>query len=166
MIGIFDVGYSDESALVGCVSLAKFEDAAPNSEWVVEVGPVGVYQPGQFWRRELAPLLRGIDSADNLSVCVIDAYVDLGETRTPGLGRILHAKTGIPVIGVAKSRYPNSPREYEIQRGSSKRPLYVSTAGFDQREAKRCIVRMAGAGRVPAMIRRADQLSRGLTPQQ
>jgi deoxyribonuclease V len=112
------------------VSLAEFEDAVPSSEWVVEVGPVGEYRQGQFWRRELAPLLGGIDSADDVSVCVIDAYVDLGGARTPGLGRILHAKTGIPVIGVAKSRYPDSPREYEIQRGSSRRPLYVSTARF------------------------------------
>ncbi|MCP3976025.1 MAG: endonuclease V [bacterium] len=165
VIGVFDVGYSDASARVGCVSLADFEDIVPNREWVVEVGPVGPYQPGQFWRRELTPLLRGIDSATDLSICVIDAYVDLGEARMPGLGRILYETTGIPVIGVAKSRYQDSPREYEIHRGSSRRPLHVSAAGFDQQEAKECIMRMAGTGRVPAMIRRADQLSRGIAPQ-
>lgn len=164
MIGIFDVGYSNDSALVGCVSLAEFADAVPSREWVVDVGTVGPYEPGQFWKRELAPLLRGVDSAADLSVCVIDAYVDLGEARTPGLGRLLYERTGIPVIGVAKSRYPDSPREFEIRRGSSTRPLFVSTAGFDQEEAKRCIMRMAGLGRVPTTIRRADRLSRGSVP--
>lgn len=165
MIGVFDVGYGEESALVGCLTIAEFEDAVPTSEWVVEVSPVGPYVPGQFWRRELDPLLRGIASAPSaLSVCVIDAYVDLGEDRTPGLGRLLHARTGVPVIGVAKSRYPGTPRDYEIRRGSSDRPLYVSAAGFDLGEAKECVARMAGRGRVPTMIRRADLLSRGSMP--
>lgn len=167
MIGIFDVGYSDDgSVLVGCVSLAEFEDAAPRREWAVEAGPASPYQPGQFWKRELGPLLRGVQSAADWSVCVIDAYVDLGETRTPGLGRFLHEATGIPVIGVAKSRYAGTPRAYEIQHGSSRRPLFVSAAGLELDEAKKAIKRMAGPNRVPAMIRRADQLSRGLDPQQ
>ena len=165
MIGILDVGYGEGSALVGCLTIAQFDDDAPMSERVVEVSPVGPYLPGQFWRRELDPLLRGIALVPGtLSVCVIDAYVDLGEDQTPGLGRILHARTGIPVIGVAKSRYPGTPRDYETRRGSSNRPLYVSAAGFDLEEAKECVTRMAGRGRVPTMIRRADLLSRGSMP--
>ena len=80
MIGVFDVGYADDAAVVGCVSLAEFEDVFPVDEWLVEVRPVGPYVPGQFWMRELDPLLRGVAAATgDLSVCVIDAYVDLGE---------------------------------------------------------------------------------------
>jgi len=162
LIGVFDVGYGDDSALVGCLSISEFEDCVSTSEWVVEVSPVSPYVPGQFWRRELDPLLRGIAPAtSDWSVCLIDAYVDLGQGRTPGLGRLLHEATGIPVIGVAKSRYPGTPREYEIRRGSSRRPLYVSAAGIDQEEAKESVTRMAGNGRIPTMIRRADLLSRG-----
>ena len=161
MIGIFDVGYGDASALVGVVLLDEFEDARAASEYVVEAGPVEPYVPGEFWRRELAPLLRAVHPAiADLSVCVIDAYVDLGRARRPGLGRMLHVSTGLPVIGVAKSFYPDTPREYEVRRGSSRRPLYVSAAGFDLDEAKRCIVRMAGDARVPTMFRRADELSK------
>lgn len=165
VIGVFDVGYADDAAVVGCLSIAEFEDTVPVDEWVVDVSSVGPYVPGQFWMRELDPLLRGVAAAAyDLSVCVVDAYVDLGEDQTPGLGRILFERTGIPVIGVAKSRYPGTPQECEVRRGSSKRPLYVTTAGFDQDEAKRCVERMAGVGRVPTMIRRADLLSRGSSP--
>jgi deoxyribonuclease V len=167
VIGVFDVGYADDAAVVGCLGIAEFEDAVPVDEWVVEVSPVGPYVPGQFWMRELDPLLCGVGAAPiDLSVCVIDAYVDLGEDQTPGLGRILYERTGIPVIGVAKSRYPGTPAECEVRRGSSMRPLYVSAAGFDPDEAKGCVERMAGGGRVPTMIRRADLLSRGAMPRQ
>lgn len=161
MIGCFDVGYADDSAKVGCLSLDGFEDARPNSEWVIEVSPVNPYVPGEFWRRELDPLLRGIDSApDQISVCVIDAYVDLGEEQEPGLGRFLYERTGIPVIGVAKSRYPGTPQAQELLRGTSRRPLYISVAGLDLAEAMANVSLMAGDGRVPTMIRRADALSR------
>lgn len=167
MIGVFDVGYADDVAVVGCLSIAEFDDAVPVDEWVVQVRPVGPYVPGQFWMRELDPLLRGVGAATgDLSVCVIDAYVDLGEDQTPGLGRILYERTGIPVIGVAKSRYRGTPQECEVRRGLSKRPLYVSAAGFDRDEAKRCVERMAGVGRVPTMIRQADLLTRGSPPGQ
>jgi deoxyribonuclease V len=165
VIGILDVGYADDAAVVGCLSIAEFEDAVPVDEWVLEVCPVGPYVPGEFWMRELDPLLRGVAAASSdLSVCLIDAYVDFGEDQTPGLGRFLYERAGIPVIGVAKSRYPGTPQECEVRRGSSMRPLYVSAAGFDRDEAKGCVERMAGDGRVPAMIRRADLPSRGSTP--
>ena len=63
VIGVFDVGYADDAAVVGCVSLAEFEDVFPVDEWLVEVRPVGPYVPGQFWMRELDPLLRGVAAA-------------------------------------------------------------------------------------------------------
>jgi deoxyribonuclease V len=160
MIGIFDVDYVDDLAVVGCVAIEDFADAEPAREWVVQGGPVGPYVPGEFYRRELGPLIRAVRSTGDLSVCVIDAYVDLGEDASPGLGRILFEQTGVPVIGVAKSRYPGTPTELEVLRGASKRPLFVSAAGFDSDRARKCVQRMAGAGRVPAMIRRADQLAR------
>lgn len=161
MIACFDVGYADNTAQVGCLSIAAFEDTDPTNEWVVTVSPVDPYVPGKFWRRELDPLLCGIESAPGeISVCVIDAYVDLGEEQEPGLGRFLYERTGIPVIGVAKSRYPGTPVAQELLRRSSSRPLYVSVAGFDQAEAMTNISMMSGDGRVPTMIRRADALSR------
>jgi deoxyribonuclease V len=165
VIGFFDVGYAEESALVGCLTADDFADCSPLNEWVIEVSPIGPYIPGEFWRRELAPLLRGIAaSPSSLSVLLIDAYVDLGHDQTPGLGRRLYEVTGIPVIGVAKSRYFGTPIECEVFRGASNRALLVSVAGFDLTVAKQAVARMAGSGRVPALIRRADQLSRGSAP--
>lgn len=160
MIGVFDVGYVDDFAVVGCVAIENFADAEPAREWVVPGGPVGPYVPGEFYRRELEPLVRAVRSAGDLSVCVIDAYVDLGEDAVPGLGRILFEQTGVPVIGVAKSRYPGTPLELEVLRGTSKRPLFVAAAGFDSERARACIGSMAGVGRIPAVIRRADRLTR------
>ena len=46
------------------------------------------------------------------------------------------------------------------QRGSSRRPLYVSAAGMELQEAKRHIAQMHGKFRMPALLKRADQLSR------
>lgn len=160
MIGVFDVDYADEISVVGCVVIEDFADAEPAREWVVQGGPVGPYVPGEFYRRELGPLIRAVNSAGDLSVCVIDAYVDLGKDATPGLGRILYEQTGVPVIGVAKSRYPGTPTELEVLRGASRRPLFVSAAGLDPEYARGCVQRMAGPGRVPAMMRRADRLAR------
>ena len=159
MIGIFDVGYVDDFAVVGCVTIADFADGEPTRQWVVRAGSVGPYVAGEFYRRELGPLLRAVDSAGDLSTCVIDAYVDLGRDASPGLGRILFEQTGVPVIGVAKSRYPGTPEAMEILRGNSKRPLFVSSAGVDLDSAKAAVVRMAGSGRVPAMLRLADRLA-------
>ncbi|MGH3303168.1 MAG: hypothetical protein ACRDOK_16105 [Streptosporangiaceae bacterium] len=36
---------------------------------------------------------------------VVDGYVDLDQDGRPGLGACVHAEFGIPVIGVAKSRF-------------------------------------------------------------
>lgn len=163
MIGIFDVGYDGEVARVGCVSVDSLLDDSSSNEWVVSGIRVEKYVPGEFWKRELPPLLAGIRSAPaRLSVCLIDAYVDLGEERTPGLGRILHDRTGLPVIGVAKSPFPGTPVECEVRRGSSRRPVFVTTAGYDLTDAKQQVVQMAGQGRIPTLLRRTDHLSRSL----
>lgn len=160
MIAIFDVGSVGESALVGCVAIENFSDTEPLSEWIVEGGSVGPYVPGEFYRRELRPLIRAVRSAPDLSVCVIDAYVDLGEDAAPGPGRILFEQTGVPVVGVAKSRYLGTPTEFEVLRGESQRPLFVSAAGLNNDRAREYVRAMAGMGRIRSMIRRAHQLSK------
>jgi deoxyribonuclease V len=38
-----------------------------------------------------------------LHLLIIDGYVDLDPAGTPGLGAHLHAHTGLPIIGVAKT---------------------------------------------------------------
>ena len=162
MIAFFDVGYGVHGARVGCLTATDFGELYPSAEWVVDVSTVAAYVPGEFWRRELDPLLRGFAQAPGtLEACVIDAYVDLGADRSPGLGRILHQMVGVPVIGVAKSRFHGTPLEFEVHRRSSSRPLFVSAAGLSLSVAKQAVQDMAGSGRIPKLVRRADQLSRG-----
>jgi deoxyribonuclease V len=65
------------------------------------------------------------------------------------------------IIGVAKSRFKDTPAETEIFRGGSKRALYVTTVGISETEAKGCIMRMHGEHRIPTLLKRVDQLSKG-----
>jgi deoxyribonuclease V len=47
-----------------------------------------------------------------------------------------------------------------VQRGHSRRPLYVSAAGIDAETAARYIQDMHGTYRLPTLLRRVDQLCR------
>lgn len=91
-----------------------------------------------------------------------DGYVDLGPGRG-GLGRHLFEalEEAIPVVGVAKSRFPDTGAA-EILRGSSRRPLYITTAGVPVAEAAAGIAQMSGPHRLPTLLQRADHLARRL----
>jgi deoxyribonuclease V len=65
------------------------------------------------------------------------------------------------VIGVAKTRFARAQLVEEIQRGRSHSPLYITTAGLDLSAAARRIREMHGTFRIPTLLRRVDQLSRG-----
>ena len=66
----------------------------------------------------------------------------------------------VPVVGVAKTRFVDTPAEAELIRGTSARPLFVTAAGLSQDEAKRCIARMHGAHRIPTLLKQVDALCR------
>ncbi|MCA9017967.1 MAG: hypothetical protein KDA77_21770, partial [Planctomycetaceae bacterium] len=66
----------------------------------------------------------------------------------------------IPVIGVAKSRFANTPDETRIYRGASQNPLYVTSLGIPLAEAKHKINAMHGEFRIPTLLKRVDQLCR------
>jgi deoxyribonuclease V len=95
-------------------------------------------------------------------VILIDGYVWLESDKSPGLGAALYAELNrsTPVIGVAKSRYKNSDVAYEVMRGSSARPLYITAVGIDQRVAAAKIVKMHGKHRLPTLLKKVDQLSK------
>ena len=119
--------------------------------------------PGEFYRRELPCLLKLLEQVNiKLDVILIDGYVRLGKDRLPGLGSYLYNALNkqIPVIGVAKNAFKDTPANMEIRRGKSERPLYVSAIAMDEAEAKRYIQVMYGPDRIPAMLKRVDRLSR------
>ena len=92
----------------------------------------------------------------------IDGFVYLGSDMRPGLGKhLFDALEGeTVVIGVAKSPFVGASTSSETYRGGSKRPLYVTAAGIDQDQAKRIVEAMAGAYRVPTLLKLADTESR------
>jgi deoxyribonuclease V len=168
-IAILDAAYAAGAAGVGCVVADSWTAAAAR----VEISrcfsgiPAG-YVPGEFYKREL-PLLRAVIGglAPAPAVIVIDGYVWLGAdhapgVRTPGLGaRLFDALTpAIPVVGVAKTRFRDDTWSAQVCRGTSRRPLYVTTAGLDSAEAAGLIMGMHGAHRIPTLLQRADRLAR------
>ena len=61
--------------------------------------------PGEFYLRELPPLRAVLEDLSGLGLLVVDGYADLDPSGRPGLGARAHAEFGLPVIGVAKSRF-------------------------------------------------------------
>ena len=118
------------------------------------------YRPGEFYLRELPPLRAVLDDLSGLGLLVVDGYADLDPSGRPGLGAHAHAEFGIPVIGVAKSRFRTATHAVPVLRGSSVRPLFVTSAGMPRADAADLVRRMTGRHRLPDALRRADPLAR------
>ena len=95
---------------------------------------------------------------------MVDGYADLDPGSRPGLGAHAHAEFGIPVIGVAKSRFRTAVHAVPVLRGSSARPLFVTAAGMPRADAADPVRRMADRYRLPDALRRADTLARAGLP--
>ncbi len=163
MILAVDASYGAGEAIAAGVLFSEWEAREPAAEAVVRFPVVAGYKPGEFWRRELPPVLALLRELQQLPECiVVDGHVYLDGYERPGFGKHLYdALQGkAAVVGVAKSRYKDTPPEAEVFRGGSKRPLYVTAVGIGQADARAAIARMHGEHRLPAMLKRADQLSR------
>ena len=165
MIIAIDVYYQDQKAIVAGV-LFHFWDAPKAADEIVieiELDRVGEYEPGQFYKRELPCLLALLETLETLpEIIVIDGYVHLGSEENPGLGqRLYDALEGRSiVIGVAKTRFQDTPATAEVYRGQSQNPLYVTAIGVGSPEAKRFITDMQGENRIPTLLKRVDRLTR------
>ena len=111
---------------------------------IAVVPGVEPYQPGRFYLRELPPLRAVLDGLDQMALLIIDGYADLDPGGRPGLGAHAHAEFGIPVIGVAKSRFRTATHAVPVVRGSSARPLFVTAAGMPRADGADLVRRMAG----------------------
>jgi deoxyribonuclease V len=134
------------------------------AERTAVVPQVPPYRPGEFYLRELPPLRAVLEDLSGLGLLIVDGYVDLDPDGRPGLGAHAHAEFGIPVIGVAKSRFRTATHAVPVVRGSSTRPLFVTAAGMPRADAAALVRRMAGRYRVPDALRRADTLARAGPP--
>lgn len=167
MILAVDTHYSNICATTAGVTFASIEDVSPVSEYVVtSPGPPSPYVPGQFYKRELPEILRVMDKLPAPpSLILIDGYCTLDELGAQGLGAHLHSELGkeIDIIGVAKTAFKGSAHATEVLRGKSKTPLYITACGrISQASAADLITRMHGLHRIPHLLKRVDQLCRGI----
>lgn len=156
-----DVDYRAKGAVAAGVWFRGWEASEAETEAVAAFFEVAPYQPGEFYRRELPCLLGVLARGPAADVVVVDGYVGLGPGR-PGLGAHLHSALGgrTVVVGVAKTRFEGAMDAVPIYRGDSRAPLYVTAAGADAVEAAGWVASMQGPHRIPALLKRVDQLAR------
>lgn len=159
-----DVHYRDDNtATVAGILFQKWKSDRIETTIVKEISHVAPYEPGNFYKRELPCLLDLLSELDDsIDIIVIDGFVTLGTENKPGLGFHLYHKLDeeIPIIGVAKSKFANTPAATEICRGESRNPLYITSIGIPVRDAKNKILSMHGNFRLPTLIKQVDQLCR------
>lgn len=157
-----DVAYGRQIGMAVGIGFTGWSDEEPTAVYEAVVQSPPDYEPGRFYLRELPAVLQVLGQlSERPEVVVIDGYVWLGEGR-PGLGAYLYQESGrIPVIGIAKSLFVGAAKVSEqVFRGRSRRPLYVTAAGVDRREAAGYVAAMAGRNRIPDLMRLADRLAR------
>lgn len=158
-----DVHYTDDGATAACVLFRDWTDAAAASEVVARFPPAAEpYAPGELYKRELPFLLEILARVkEPIDGVIVDGYVWLDEQSRPGLGaRLWDAlEHRAPVIGIAKTRFLGGPA-YEVVRGKSLSPVFVTAAGIAPEAAAGIVIAMHGEHRLPTLVTRADRLAR------
>lgn len=163
MILAIDVHYAENSALIAGLIFQQWDSTTPTRIYSKHIHPIADYESGNFYKRELPCILALLqDITDPIDCIVIDGYVTLGHDNKAGLGFYLWQSltTKIPVIGVAKNYFKDTPKACEILRGQSLKPLYINTIGIDLEQAKQYILEMSGQHRIPTLLKLVDQKSR------
>lgn len=160
-----DVDYRDDgSAVAAAVLFAEWTSGTIEDTVVRRIAAVEPYRPGLFFQRELPCILAVLaDVRVRPDAIVVDGYAVLGRERRDGLGAHLFGalKGEVPVIGVAKNRFADTPAESEVLRGASRRPLYVTSVGMDEGAARAHIRAMHGSHRIPTLLAAVDRARRG-----
>ncbi|MFO7760295.1 MAG: endonuclease V [Thermodesulfobacteriota bacterium] len=163
MIIAVDVDYRDQGASIAGVAFENWADENDSGVFKIELSEVEEYIPGEFYRRELPCILKLLEDRDiRPDIIVVDGFVQLDGKSRYGLGMYLHdaLNARVPVIGVAKSPFKDIGKEYEIYRGKSRTPLYVTSIGIKLEVAKNNIISMSGKYRIPDLLKKVDQLCR------
>ncbi len=156
-----DVAYEANTAHVAGLVFQSWQDSDENEACVFSMPIPGKYVPGEFYRRELPCILALLDRIQaDIDVVVVDGYVWLA--GGPGLGGHLFdaLDQNVEILGVAKNPFRNAVDFTEIYRGTSKQPLYISSAGIAIEDAAEAIREMHGKFRIPTLLKRVDRLCR------
>lgn len=161
---VLDVDYNEnKNAIVACLGFENWNDAKATYANTHFIEPIEPYEAGSFYKRELPCLLEALKGLDDIECVVVDGYVWLGEPTHAGLGMYLYNALDkkIPIIGVAKNFFTNTPKECELLRGESKKPLYITAVGMELEEAKEAVLAMHGKYRFPTLLKEVDGVCRG-----
>ena len=166
---VVDVDYTigGIGAKAACVVAERWGDGVPSETHVVDIAKVQPYAPGRFFERELPCILAVLPRVHaSIAAVVIDGYVHLDASGTPGLGAHLHAHEHgrFAVIGVAKTPFGDGSFAAPLLRGTSKRPLFVTAIGIDLDDAVRLVASMHGPHRIPTLLGWVDRLAAGDPP--
>ena len=156
-----DVGYFDNKALAVGIVFEEVDSQKPIKIYTTIIDDIAPYEPGAFYKRELPCTLALFKTIlEPITTIVIDGYVHLGADQKDGLGMHLYKQVHLPVIGVAKNYFKETPQECELYRGISQKPIYVTAVGYTQNQAKIMIQKMYGKNRIPDLLKLADRYSR------
>lgn len=158
-----DVQYNgDENAVVACLGFENWDDDKPSYFKQHKVEKILPYVSGQFYQRELPCLLEALKGLENIECIIVDGYVWLDEESRKGLGLHLYnaLEHQVPIIGVAKARFGNTPETCELLRGESTKPLYITSKDIELEEAKEAIASMHGKYHFPTLLKEVDSLAR------
>lgn len=158
----FDTYYFEDKAKTVCVAFKDWKDAQPMSTSSEIVNGIAEYEPGSFYKRELPCILSLLKQIDlqEVDCIIVDSFVQLDDHGKLGLGGKLYEKLNkeIPVIGVAKSGYHSIKlNTKELLRGTSQKPLYISSIGIELTVAHDLIHSMHGDYRMPTLLQLLDQ---------
>ena len=156
MILATDVYYIDNKGIVAGVVFEHWDAQTPSNIYVTRIENVSEYVPGEFYKREMPCILKLIDEyLLEPDTVIIDGYVYTNGHTKPGLGKRLYdALNGkAAIIGVAKSQFIGIGREYELYRGNSRKPLYITCEGTELAAAKNSIAAMFGEHRIPLLLK-------------
>ena len=160
---ILDVQYNGyKNAVVACLGFENWEDEKAlyaKQHFVEEIQP---YVSGAFYQRELPCLLEALKDLEEIECIVVDGYVWLDVETHKGLGLHLYEalEKKVPIVGVAKAKFGNTPKECELLRGKSTKPLYITSKDITLEEAKIAIASMHGKYRFPTLLKEVDSLAR------
>ncbi|RSN65920.1 endonuclease V [Amycolatopsis sp. WAC 04182] len=176
-----DVAYDEDSGLIAAAAVTLETGGFRVVEKRTVVSRISFpYEPGLFAFRELPPLLdalRALDHVPDLLIC--DGH-GLAHPRRFGLACHVGVVTGLPTVGVGKTRFVGEHDEPGAERGSrvpllddgevvgavlrtqdGVKPLYVSVGHkISLDNACRQVLRLCPAFRQPETTRQADRLAR------